>query len=241
MSTENLESGLTGSNGKLRKRKHTQSNQLPTGSTGITDEHAAVVVVTQMPCEVADLEPESHGFCGYFIICLITIISICLFPLTIWCSIIIIQSYERGIMLRLGKLRRQNGSPVFGSGIQFKLPCIDQLIKVDMRTVTVSIPPQEVLTKDSVTVAVDAVVYMRVVDPASAILRVEKWKTSTELLSVSILRTVIGNYSLAELLTCREEIDARLRRDLDQATEAWGIKVSRLVSILLNTSRHTVF
>ncbi|GAA36238.1 Erythrocyte band 7 integral membrane protein [Clonorchis sinensis] len=221
MSAVQLEAGLADSRepNKVRQRKHRQS------ASDVRDvQQNSFPAVT----EQADLEPEGHGCCGYFVIVLAALLCLCTFPFTVWFSFAIIQSYEKGIMLRLGKLRKQNGSAILSSGIRFKLPCVDQMIKVDMRTVTVNIPPQDILTKDSVTVAVDALVYMHVVDPASAILRVENWQMSTQLLAVSILRTVLGTYDLAELLTRRSEIDSQLRSELDRGTDPWGIKVERV-------------
>ncbi|CAL8082709.1 unnamed protein product [Calicophoron daubneyi] len=178
--------------------------------------------------EIADLEPEPHGCCGWLIIILSGLLLVMLFPILIWFSFTVIQSYERGVMLRLGKLRKYRGRPIMESGIRFVLPCVDKVTKVDMRTVSVSIPPQEVLTKDSVTVMVDAIVYMRVVDPASAILRVQDWRTSAQLAAVGVLRTVLGTYVLSQLLSDREGIDVTLKKQLDGATGPWGIKVERV-------------
>nr|CAK6928362.1 unnamed protein product [Fasciola hepatica] len=175
-----------------------------------------------------DLEPEGHGFCGYFLIALAVLMYIFLFPILVLFSFKVIQSYERGVMLRLGKLRKHKGSAIMSSGIQFVLPCVDTIQKVDMRTISEVIPPQEVLTRDSVTVTVDAIVYMRVIEPASAILRVANWLQSTGLLAVSTLRSVLGHYDLAALLTNREEIDTYLKKSLEAATREWGIKVERV-------------
>ncbi|KAF5402352.1 Erythrocyte band 7 integral membrane protein stomatin [Paragonimus heterotremus] len=175
-----------------------------------------------------DLEPEAHGCCGYLTIVFSGLFFLLLFPILIWFSFTVIQSYERGVQLRLGKLRKHKGSLVMGSGIRFILPCVDRVIKVDMRTTTVNIPPQEVLTKDAVTIAVDAIVYMRVLEPASAVLRIENWKNSSQLLAVSMLRMVLGNYKLSELLSSRETIDVELRKRLDAATDPWGIQVERV-------------
>ncbi|VDP72713.1 unnamed protein product [Echinostoma caproni] len=210
-----LHSELTEKEQEIRKR------DLP--SPHMTTVHPAPTKI-----DPVDLEPDDHGACGYIVLILAVIFYILLFPILVFFSFRVIQSYERGVRLRLGKLRKHKGSTVMGSGIQFVLPCIDVVQKVDMRTISQSIPPQEVLTKDSVTVTVDAIVYMRVVEPASAILRVENWRLSTQMLAVSTLRSVLGNYDLSSLLTCRAQIDSYLRQHLDEATHEWGIKVERV-------------
>ncbi|CAM0512299.1 unnamed protein product [Fasciola hepatica] len=225
MLEENESDSETAKNNTKQVRKRTRD--IPSTSVHVTPIADPTYMGQLNPAQI-DLETEGHGCCGFLVIFLVIVFYVILFPLTIWFSFTVIQSFERGVVLRLGKLRKQNGTFILGSGIQFVLPCVDTIMKVDMRTITVTIPSQDVLTRDSVTVGVDAVVYMRVINPAQALLCVQNWTLSTELLAVSSLRTVIGNHRLAELLSCREQIDARLKTQLDEATGPWGINVERV-------------
>jgi len=146
-------------------------------------------------------------------------------PLTVWFCIKIVAEYERAVIFRLGRLRR--GGAV-GPGWFFVLPCTDTYAKVDLRTVSFDVPPQEILTKDSVTVAVDAVVYYRVSNPTVAISNVENFSLSTRLLASTTLRNALGTRTLAEILTQREEISIHMQSTLDEATDPWGVKVERV-------------
>ncbi|THD28708.1 Stomatin like transmembrane protein [Fasciola hepatica] len=226
MLEENESDSETAKNNTKQVRKRTRD--IPSTSVHVTPIADPTYMGQLNPAQI-DLETEGHGCCGFLVIFLVIVFYVILFPLTIWFSFTVIQSFERGVVLRLGKLRKQNGTFILGSGIQFVLPCVDTIMKVDMRTITVTIPSQDVLTRDSVTVGVDAVVYMRVINPAQALLCVQNWTLSTELLAVSSLRTVIGTHRLAELLSCREQIDARLKTQLDEATGPWGINVSETI------------
>ncbi|TNN05001.1 Erythrocyte band 7 integral membrane protein [Schistosoma japonicum] len=127
-----------------------------------------------------------------------------------------------------GRVKRSGKNYVIGAGLQFVMPCADRIIRIDLRTKTVNIPPQEVLTSDAVTVSVDAVVFMRVIEPAAALLRVENSLKSAELLAVTTLRSVLGTYELSQLLTSRDQIDSKLKELLDDATSQWGIKIERV-------------
>lgn len=178
-----------------------------------------------MPISQGD---EQMGLSDYILITLSFIGAVIFFPIAMFGVFRIIRTYERGIVLRLGKLRKRNGKTILGAGVQFVLPCIDEILTVDLRTRSVNIPPQEILTRDAVTVNVDAVVYLRVTDPASALLKVENAARSSELLAVSTLRNVLGTYELAQLLTDREEIDKKMQRWMDSATDPWGIFVERV-------------
>ena len=126
----------------------------------------------------------------------------------------------------MGRLRR--GGPL-GPGLFFTIPCMDDFNVVDLRTVSVDIAPQEILTKDSVTVAVDAAIYYKVVDPMAAVCKVENHVESTKLLASTTLRTVLGTKTMAEILTDREHLAAEISLLLDQATDPWGIKVKILI------------
>ncbi|KAL7300239.1 hypothetical protein TKK_0006878 [Trichogramma kaykai] len=136
----------------------------------------------------------------------------------------VVQEYERAVVFRMGCLK---GVPR-GPGTFFVLPCIDNCVRVDLRTVSFDVPPQEVLTKDSVTVSVDAVVYYRIKEPLSAVVKIANYSHSTRLLAASTLRTVLGTRSLAEILAERETISHTMQSSLDEATDPWGVKVERV-------------
>ena len=130
--------------------------------------------------------------------------------------------YERGVVFRLGRLM----SAPRGPGITFVIPLIEQMVKVDMRTITMDIPPQDVITKDNVSVKVNAVLYFRVVDPSRAIVQVENYLFATSQLAQTTLRSVCGQEELDDLLSEREKINSRLKEIIDAHTDPWGIKVS---------------
>ncbi|MCS7136492.1 MAG: slipin family protein [Nitrososphaerota archaeon] len=136
-------------------------------------------------------------------------------------SIKVVREYERGIIFRLGRFIGAKGPGLF-----FLIPIIDRFVKVDLRTVVVDIPRQKVVTKDNVSVDVDAAVYYRVIDPAKAILQVENYTQATNLLAQTTLRDVLGQVELDELLTRRDELGKRISGIVDELTEPWGIKVS---------------
>ncbi len=135
-------------------------------------------------------------------------------------AIKVVREYERGVIFRLGRLIGAKGPGVF-----FIIPIIDKMVKVDLRTVTMDVPSQEVITKDNVPVRVNAVVYFRIVDPTKAITQVENYLLATSLLAQTTLRSVLGESELDELLAEREKINAKLQRIIDEHTDAWGIKV----------------
>ncbi|KAL3313720.1 Mechanosensory protein 2 [Cichlidogyrus casuarinus] len=144
------------------------------------------------------------------------------------CGMVMIQvcaEYERSVIFRIGRILPQGAC---GPGLYFVLPCLDLVRKVDLRTVTFDVPPQEVLTKDSVTVAVDAVVYYRIYNPVVAVTNVEDADRSTRLLAATTLRNVLGTKSLAEILSERDSISSSMQVMLDDATDPWGVKVERV-------------
>lgn len=177
--------------------------------------------------EKVQLQEEGRrGFCAYILILLSAIVLILFLPLTIFTCVKVVRPYERAIIFRLGRVKRnRKGETIQGSGLHILLPCVDQLLRVDLRTKSINISPQEVLTRDAVTVNVDAVVYMRVTDPSSALMKVEDATDSSQFMAVSTLRTVLGTYELTQLLTDRDEIDTKMQKILDEATEPWGIRV----------------
>ena len=174
-------------------------------------------------------EIEDTSFCGSRISTLIFIFSAILivftFPFSLFFCIKIVQEYERAVIFRLGQVKR--GGPV-GPGLFFIIPCMDQIMYTDLRTMSFDVPPQEILTKDSVTVAVDAVVYYRISSPLSAVCNVANFAKSTKLLAATTLRRVLGTKSLAEILSDRESIASHLLELLDTATDPWGVKVERV-------------
>jgi regulator of protease activity HflC (stomatin/prohibitin superfamily) len=137
-------------------------------------------------------------------------------------SIRVAREYERGVIFRLGRLH----SPPKGPGLFLLIPVIDKMVRVDLRTVTLNIPPQEVITKDNVPVRVNAVAYFRIIDPEKAIVQVENFMVATSQISQTTLRSVLGQHVLDELLSERDKINTILQQIIDEATSPWGVKVS---------------
>jgi len=133
----------------------------------------------------------------------------------------VVQEYERGVIFRLGRLVGAKGPGLF-----FILPIVDRMVKVDLRTVTLDVPAQEAITRDNVTVKVNAVVFFRVVKPTDAIVQVEDFRRATWNISQTTLRNVLGQSMLDELLSNREQVNQKLQQIIDEQTEPWGVKVS---------------
>jgi regulator of protease activity HflC (stomatin/prohibitin superfamily) len=133
----------------------------------------------------------------------------------------VVQEYERGVIFRLGRLVGAKGPGLF-----FIIPVLDRMVRVDLRTVTLDIPSQEAITRDNVTVRVNAVAYFRVLDPQAAVVRVENYLLATTLIAQTTMRSVLGQSELDELLSNREEINQKLQQIIDEQTEPWGVKVS---------------
>merc|ERR1719468_335414 len=136
-----------------------------------------------------------------------------------------VQEYQRAVIFRLGRVKKGNA---VGPGLFFIIPCLDQIQVVDLRTVSFDVPPQEILTKDSVTVSVDAVVYYRVSNPMASVCMVTNAHNSTRLLASTTLRTILGTKALHELLADRERTSTEILQQLDEATDPWGIQVERV-------------
>jgi regulator of protease activity HflC (stomatin/prohibitin superfamily) len=136
-------------------------------------------------------------------------------------AIKVVKEWERGVILRLGRLVGARGPGLF-----FIIPFIDRMIKVDLRVITLDVPQQEVITRDNVTVRVDAVVYFRVVDPEASVVKVLDHIRATSQISQTTLRNVLGQHELDELLTQREKLNQALQRIIDVQTDPWGVKVS---------------
>src|SRR6478752_6365393 len=137
-------------------------------------------------------------------------------------AIKVLREYERAIVFRLGRLFPTPRGP----GLIFLIPIVDKMVRVDLRTITLTIPPQEVITKDNVPVRVNAVAYFRIVQPQEAIVQIENFMVATSQIAQTTLRSVLGQHQLDELLSEREKINAILQGIIDEATAPWGIKVS---------------
>jgi len=136
-------------------------------------------------------------------------------------AIRILREYERGIIFRLGRLMGTRGP-----GLILLIPIVDRMVKVSLRVVTMDVPPQDVITRDNVTVKVNAVIYFRVIDASKAIVEVEDFLYATSMISQTTLRSVLGQVELDDLLSNREKINQQLQKIIDDQTEPWGIKVS---------------
>src|SRR6187551_2002757 len=150
------------------------------------------------------------------------IIVVILLLLLLAASVKVAREYERGIVFRLGRLLPEPKGP----GLFILIPIVDRMIKVDLRTITLTIPPQEVITKDNVPVRVNAVAYFRIVAPKDAIVQIENFMVATSQIAQTTLRSVLGQHQLDELLSEREKINAILQEIIDEQTAPWGIKVS---------------
>src|SRR3954454_24210818 len=154
----------------------------------------------------------------------LVIVAVILFLLILFLisAIKVAREYERGIIFRLGRLLAEPKGP----GLFLLIPIVDRMVKVDLRTITLNVPPQEVITKDNVPVRVNAVAYFRIVSPKDAIVQVENFMVATSQIAQTTLRSVLGQHQLDELLAEREKINSILQGIIDEATSPWGIKVS---------------
>ena len=136
-------------------------------------------------------------------------------------SIRVLREYERGVVFRFGRL-----SATRGPGIFLIIPFVDKMIKVDLRTVTLDVPPQDIITKDNVPVKVNAVAYFKVTDPEKSVISIENYRVATSQISQTTLRSVLGQAELDDLLSARDKLNKELQIIIDEQTEPWGIKVS---------------
>lgn len=150
---------------------------------------------------------------------IITLVVVGIFILS--SAIKVLKEYERGVIFRLGRVIGSKGP-----GIIFLIPIVDRMVKVSLRTIAMDVPPQDIITKDNVSVKVNAVVYYRVVDSAKAIVEVQEYQYATSQLAQTTLRSILGQFELDELLSERERINEKLQEILDKHTDPWGIKVS---------------
>jgi regulator of protease activity HflC (stomatin/prohibitin superfamily) len=139
----------------------------------------------------------------------------------------ILNEYERGVIFRLGRVRTVGGKPQpKGPGLIFLIPIVDKLVKVSLRTVTMDVPPQDVITRDNISIKVNAVIYFRVMDPIRAIIEIENYLYGTSQLSQTTLRSVCGQVELDDILYQRDKINLQLQEILDKHTDPWGVKVT---------------
>ena len=170
-------------------------------------------------------EDRSIGCCGWVLVVFSLFLCVLTFPLSLFVTLKIVQEYERAVIFRVGRL--VGGGPK-GPGIFFVLPCIDNYICVDLRVISFDVPPQEILTRDSVTISVDAVTYYRIANPVDSVCNVEDTKHSTRLLAQTTLRNELGTKNLSEVLLERDGIAQNIQKILDDATDPWGVKVERV-------------
>ena len=142
--------------------------------------------------------------------------------LFLFAAVKVAREYERGVIFRLGRLLPEPKGP----GLFLLIPIVDRMVKVDLRTITLNVPPQEVITKDNVPVRVNAVAYFRIVEPKNAIVQIENFMVATSQIAQTTLRSVLGQHLLDELLSERDKINSILQEIIDEATSPWGIKVS---------------
>nr|XP_045737828.1 stomatin [Mirounga angustirostris] len=182
--------------------------------------HTGDAEARRLPDSFKDSPSAGLGPCGWILVAVSFLFTVITLPISIWMCIKIIKEYERAIIFRLGRIL-QGGAK--GPGLFFILPCTDSFIKVDMRTISFDIPPQEILTKDSVTVSVDGVVYYRVQNATLAVANITNADSATRLLAQTTLRNVLGTKNLSQILSDREEIAHNMQCTLDDATDDWVI------------------
>jgi regulator of protease activity HflC (stomatin/prohibitin superfamily) len=163
------------------------------------------------------LQAVGIGFAAIVVVILVLFVAA-----VILSAIKVVKEYERGVIFRLGRVQ---GGPK-GPGLFILLPMVDRMVKIDLRTVTMDVPPQDVITRDNVPARVNAVVYFRVVDPNKSVIEVENHVLATSQISQTTLRSVLGQKDLDQLLTNREEINEELQSIIDEQTDPWGVKVS---------------
>ncbi len=151
------------------------------------------------------------------------ILPVVILVLLLFSSITVIREYERAVVFLLGRFQR-----VMGPGLFLLVPVLQQMVKVDLRTRVLDVPPQDIISKDNVSVQVSAVVYYRIVDPAHAIIQVQRYDEATSQLAQTTLRSILGQHDLDTMLAERDRLNAGIQEILDQQTGAWGIKVSNV-------------
>jgi len=168
---------------------------------------------------------EGPGVCAMALTIVSLVLILASLPLSLFCVVKVVQEYERAVIFRLGRLLTGGAR---GPGVFFVIPCVDVYEKIDMRSQTFEIPPQEILTKDSVTVFVNAIMYYKVANPIHAVANVDDYSGSARLLAATTLRNVLGTMTLGDILCQRESIAREMKSTLDEGTEPWGVLVERV-------------
>merc|ERR1719513_70107 len=168
---------------------------------------------------------EGPGICSHLLTLFSILLIMATMPLSLLWTVKVVQEYERAVIFRLGRLLSGGAR---GPGVFFIIPCVDIYEKIDLRVRNFNVPPQEILTKDSVTIFVNAIMYYRVKDPISAVANVDDYSGSARLLAATTLRNVLGTRNLGDILSERESIAQEMQSALDEATEPWGVKVERV-------------
>lgn len=179
------------------------------------------------PCSriVDPHQKVNYTVCGWIITIISYLVVFFTLPLSAFFCLKVVQEYERAVIFRLGRLKHGGAR---GPGIFFIIPCIESFKKIDLRVVSFDVPPQEILSKDSVTVSVDAVIYFRISNATVSVINVEDAARSTKLLAQTTLRNFLGTRTLAEMLSSRDAISMQMQAALDEATDPWGVKVERV-------------
>jgi len=178
--------------------------------------------ITQQPRAADQMAPNPMEPC---ILCMSYALVAATLPVALCAGYKIVAEYERAVIFRLGRLKSHRA---MGPGLFWTLPCTDEFTKIDMRTISFDVPPQEILTKDSVTIAVDAVVYYKVTNAVAAVTGVTNAHAATRMLAQTTLRNILGTRTLAGVLSDKEQIGGELLQILDHATDPWGITVERV-------------
>ncbi|XP_037299611.1 band 7 protein AGAP004871 [Manduca sexta] len=160
-----------------------------------------------------------------FLVLLSLLLVVISFPLSLLCIFVVVRQFERAIILRNGKIHKNQA---FGPGLTYYLPCVDTVKFIDLRIICYAVPPQEALTKDSLTVSVDAVVYYKVYDPVWAVINVADYDTATRYLAATTLRNALGTRKLTEILGDRPAVSSQVFINMKQMTREWGVKVVRV-------------
>jgi len=174
---------------------------------------------------ISDGCDEGPGVCAMALTIVSLVLILVSLPLSLFCVVKVVQEYERAVIFRLGRLLTGGAR---GPGVFFVIPCVDVYEKIDMRSQTFEIPPQEILTKDSVTVFVNAIMYYKVANPIHAVANVDDYSGSARLLAATTLRNVLGTMTLGDILCQRESIAREMKSTLDEGTEPWGVMVERV-------------
>jgi len=172
-----------------------------------------------------DVCEEGPGICSHLLTLISLLLILITLPFSLCCVVQVVQEYERTVIFRLGRLLSGGAR---GPGVFFIIPCVDVYEKIDLRVRNFNVPPQEILTKDSVTIYVNAIMYYRVKDPISAVTNVDDYSGSARLLAATTLRNVLGTRNLGDILSDRESIAHEMQSSLKIATEAWGVTVERV-------------